>query len=174
MSSSMHRGTGFRHRKDGKDRGRGNSNKMIETMHTGTPYVELRTGAPHASVLVCVCAPFTTLQWNMKSWLFQSERFTVGLHFDNTLVKSCVFAWRDPHKWHCSVQSDSLVAILTISVTMIRGQSYSVFRVRNIITVHEAMDCSGFGTQKCSCLLIEWMYRLVHGSFSGPRKTNGR
>jgi hypothetical protein len=36
--------------------------EMIETMHTGTPYVELRTGAPHASVLVCVFAPFTTLQ----------------------------------------------------------------------------------------------------------------
>jgi hypothetical protein len=35
---------------------RDNSNKMRETIHTGTPYVELRTGAPHASVMVCVCA----------------------------------------------------------------------------------------------------------------------
>ena len=51
-------GSGFRDHKDGKDTGRGNRKTMRETMRTGTPYVKLRTGAPHASVLVvdCVCA----------------------------------------------------------------------------------------------------------------------
>ena len=68
----------------------------------------------NSSVLVCVCATLhnpsrregARPKWRMKSWLFQNERFTVGHHFDNTSVKSCVFAWRDAHKWHCSVQSD--------------------------------------------------------------------
>ena len=74
----MHRVTGFRHRKDGEDRWSGNSNKMRETIHTGTPYVELRTGAPDVSVLVRVAQPFTTLQEGGGQDKMKNEKLTVS------------------------------------------------------------------------------------------------